>query len=462
MISALLKKKNRKIQGRSKAPLLKQKKKQVVGAVANRKGEGFYMFDMPASLQHELSSLKKYLAAGTAISILIIAVIIAFIGAHSTPDFTILSAALLFLCGLVLYDILSRRMWETVVTEHLKIVTNNHDRLVREVAKNRNDTLVLKEGLAETAVAIEAESIGRSPSHTVEARMLETIITQLSNIGELPRSELGTGHDENILELEISPPPDTPAPLSELDRATEPDFSKISDSDILQMIRFALRNDKIEVFIQPVVSLPQRKPRIYEIFARIRADAGAYVPASRYLKLAQKEHLVPAIDNLLLLRCLQILRDKYNKNSKIPFAINISALTLNDTGFMGDLVTFLTEEREMAHRLIFELPQSELASMDNELMPILDGLAQLGCRFSMDRVKDRKINIHHLTARNIRFIKLDARWLLREASLRGGISRINRLKKKLNAAGIDLIVEKIETETDVRELLDFSISLGQA
>jgi len=99
--------------------------------------------------------------------------------------------------------------------------------------------------------------------------------------------------------------------------------------------------------------------------------------------------------------------------------------------------------------------------MDPASLQILDGLSRLGCRFSMDRIRNRTININALKNRHIRYIKLDAAWLIRNANAQNGGQRISRLKRKLDIAGIDLIVERMETERYVRELLDFNIDYGQ-
>ena len=50
---------------------------------------------------------------------------------------------------------------------------------------------------------------------------------------------------------------------------------------------------------------------------------------------------------------------------------------------------------------------------------------------------------------------------MKEAKTQSGFNRINRLKKHLDAFGIDMIVEKIEGEDMLRELLDFNIDYGQ-
>jgi cyclic-di-GMP phosphodiesterase TipF (flagellum assembly factor) len=222
-----------------------------------------------------------------------------------------------------------------------------------------------------------------------------------------------------------------------------------------------VRQDHIDVFVQPIVNLPQRKLRMYEVYARLRAHAGSYIPAGRYLELALKESLVPAIDNLLLLRCLQILRDRRDDDFAMPYILNISSTTLHDTGFMNDLVVFLSQYRSLANRLIFELPLQEIEDAEKILIEIIDGLSKLGCRFSVDQIRKRRIDINMLRARHIRFIKLDAEWLLREAAQEGGQARITKLKKMLDRAGLDLIVEKIEKEKELRNLLDFGIDYGQ-
>jgi cyclic-di-GMP phosphodiesterase TipF (flagellum assembly factor) len=267
--------------------------------------------------------------------------------------------------------------------------------------------------------------------------------------------------DAAILELQIAPPPPKAPPMSEMDKAMDSKFAHYSDAMIMGLLEQAVQDDRIDVFVQPVVSLPQRKHRMYEVFGRIRAMPGTYLPAEHYMALAQRENLMTAVDNLLLLRCLQMLRTRKDLSDDMPYILNISGETLHDAGFMGDLVTFLSQNKNMARHLVFELPQGELENLEAHLVPVLDGLSRLGVRFSMDRVRSGKIDINMLKSRHVRFIKFDAAWLVKEAQTSGGAARVARLKTQLDSAGIDLIIEKVETENTLRELLDFNIDYGQ-
>jgi cyclic-di-GMP phosphodiesterase TipF (flagellum assembly factor) len=91
----------------------------------------------------------------------------------------------------------------------------------------------------------------------------------------------------------------------------------------------------------------------------------------------------------------------------------------------------------------------------------MDGLSELGCGFSMDHIKRGAIDAGFLRRRHIGFIKMNAHWLMSEASDRGGIKRMRTLKSALDKAGVSVIVEKIETERDLRELLDYDIDFAQ-
>lgn len=405
---------------------------------------------------------RAWFTAAACITVVTCLVLLARSG--GAPDFAILTLALLGMCGLFAWDIFSRRRWEQDMAERIRHMAAHHDRLVREVARNRSDIAILKEGLSDMASGIEAQGRRLLPSTSVEARMIETLVSRLGALGEKPRARVETLHDAQILELEMAPPALKPPPLSEIDVELSGTPKSLSDDFIRELLHHAVRDDRIDIFAQPIVNLPQRRHRMYEIYTRVRAGAGASIPAARYMEMARKEHLVPALDNALLLRCLQILRERRSEDSAVPPApciLNISAATLSDRTFMNDLVAFLSQNRKMAADIVFEIRQAELEGMDQTMVPVLDGMAKLGLRFSMDRIRQRTLDVNLLKSRRVRFIKMDAAWIIREGQSKAGFSRVVRLKKQLDAAGIDLIAECIENENTVRELLDYGIAYGQ-
>lgn len=242
---------------------------------------------------------------------------------------------------------------------------------------------------------------------------------------------------------------------------TGDDFGDVDDPEVIDIVREALRLDRIDVYLQPIVSLPQRKSRYYECYTRIRSEDGTVIGPGQYIGVAEREGLVSAIDNLLLFRCVQLIRRTQKRNYDTAFFCNISRESLSDTAFIGDFVDFVSENPDLAPKLFFEFGQRDIETAPPATIGNLARLADLGFRFSLDQVTHLNLDIQGLSAKNFRFVKVDASFLLdRNDELVGDIARED-IKKMLDRDGLDLIVEKIEDERQVVELLDFEIDFGQ-
>ena len=259
------------------------------------------------------------------------------------------------------------------------------------------------------------------------------------------------------------PPPQQPAnPNAAAGSLPMPPIAEgLNEQNILDLVREGLRENAVELALQPIVSLPQRKRRYFECLSRVRTGDGKIIVPEQYLDVAERYGLLAAIDNLLLFRCIQTLRRIRKSNANVGFFLNISPYTLADRGFFKDFITLMAQNIELAPALVFEFPQRSLAQADDSLWRDLDRLAQMGFRFSMDQVADLDIDASDLSARHFRFLKLDAGRVMDAArqGLFGADPKM--LKRTLDSYAIDLIVERIETEGMLRELLDLNIDFGQ-
>ncbi|MFM2130550.1 MAG: hypothetical protein RL477_2096, partial [Pseudomonadota bacterium] len=250
----------------------------------------------------------------------------------------------------------------------------------------------------------------------------------------------------------------------------------LDDAQVIEIVREGLKRDRVDLYLQPVVSLPQRKTRFYECFSRIRDADGRVMLPERYLTVARREGFVGAIDNLLLFRCVQLVRRAQSRNHTVGFFCNISANTLADRAFFSDFVEFMASNTELARNLIFEFSQDDVENHRAEIEEYISRLGRLGFYFSLDRVRDlTRIDIPMMARRRFKYIKIDSAQLLdRNGGSKAATGaeadqaapaiigvNVAALKRVLDVHGIDLIAEKIETEQDLIELLDYRIDYGQ-
>ena len=123
--------------------------------------------------------------------------------------------------------------------------------------------------------------------------------------------------------------PGRPDAMTE-DVAPQISAEDFSPAEILDIIRVGLEKNRVDLYLQPVVSLPQRKVRYYEVFSRIRHEDGTVILPQQYLEVAAAQGLIATIDNFLLFRCIQLVRRVRRDKLEVGFFCNLSRHALAD------------------------------------------------------------------------------------------------------------------------------------
>lgn len=382
---------------------------------------------------------KNLAGAGAAVSIVLVAAIFLF-----SPGLAAIAGGILALGGFIFYDRIGRKIWESSVSDQLQKIETTERNLAGEVRQAANEIAVLRDQIQEQAKA-RTTTTKRARAVT-PAELVFSRTDDEDRNAIFPGAPLGRRADESSARAR-----------SYGEIASDPD---ISDTAVKQLVTEALRSQRIEMFLQPVVRLPQRKIRFYEMFARVRARPGVYLPAGRYMKFSETA-TVREIDKLLLAECLEMLRTTANLERAAPFFINVTQASLKNTLFMKKLLAFLATHRDLAARMIFELRQDDYKTLDPAVAEVMKAMAKLGCSFSIDNVRTLEFDVTALQRLNIRYIKIPAKNFFPALKSARELAELTRTKRKLEGNGIAVIAEKIEDEPMLRELADFDIGYGQ-
>ncbi len=395
------------------------------------------------------------------------------------------------------------------VSAELQTVARATAGIQRGLAETRGALHELRQSANRQNDGLAPEDTG-SPYREVvgEIRMLRTLLGQLSpgspkrttdqrDIRGVPEDDdvltLGGGEESTMLdddETVFGYAPEPVAPKSsyraawaeDADRASQrpsgpigglaqraepmPRFGEVAaphyeDDEILDLMRDALERARVSLYLQPIVQLPTRKVAFYEAFSRIKDSDGNVILPGSYIEAAERSGLITAIDNNLLFRCVQLVRRVRRHNKSYPFFCNVSPHTLRDTAFFPQFVEFLGENMELASDMIFEFHEPDVGIDYDDFAENLEQLAELGFRFSLDHLSRLDLNYGGLARRHFRFVKVDTGTLLELIKDDAGIGQFTALQDEMLEAGISLIVEKMETERELVELLDYRADFGQ-
>jgi cyclic-di-GMP phosphodiesterase TipF (flagellum assembly factor) len=235
----------------------------------------------------------------------------------------------------------------------------------------------------------------------------------------------------------------------------------LSQAQILTAVKNAVEENRLDLYLQPMVTLPQRKVRFYEAVTRLRDDKDQILTADDFVGIAEAAGLIGRIDHMVMLRCVQVLRRLMVRNKEVGVFCNVAAATLGNPVTFTQCLDFLEANRALAGSLVLEFKQTTFRNLGPTETEHLAALAQRGFRFSMDHVTDLRIEPRELADRGVRFIKVPATLLLDQRQTSTSDIHPSDLSDLLGRFGIDLIAERIEGERAVVDLLDYDVRFGQ-
>jgi cyclic-di-GMP phosphodiesterase TipF (flagellum assembly factor) len=318
---------------------------------------------------------------------------------------------------------------------------------VRDAHRILLDQVVRIDGrVTQIATVVDADK-SRSDELTGEVHLLEKLVTKMSRRFEEPQAPYLAARGGQDMRGQDGRQP----------------------RGMLEIVREALSENRVDLYLQPVVGLPQRKTVFYESFSRLRDASGQVIMPAEYLAVAEPGGLVTAIDNLLLFRCVQIVRRLARQDRRVGIFCNISMSSLGDEEFFPQFLDLLRANRDLAPALVFEVGQAAFDGRNSIQARNMGRLADLGFRFSLDKVTNLDLDLQDLTRSDVKFVKVAAQTLLDELTEvedRLVLRSMPDLAAEdfallLRRYGVDLIAEKVESERQVVDILDLDIQLGQ-
>ena len=337
----------------------------------------------------------------------------------------------------------ARRAFET----DIRNLRRSNETIAHEIAK-------VNKRMDEVAEAMERRSLERSAKVVSEVRVVESLIRDFAD-----------GIAERVRVLETNEP-GARALQGKIEEAAQDGkigqgyADTLAEPQLLHAIRQSLIENRVDLYLQPIVSLPQRKVRYYEAYTRLRTQDGTVIMPAQYIRVAEPAGLMSAVDNLLLFRCVQVIRRLSRAARDTAIFCNLSGPSLKDQTFFPQFLEFIRANRDLSGHIVFELAQETLrgaGAAENENMK---ALAELGFAFSLDKISSLDVDFAVLRDRHFRFIKVPVKLLLEKNANASGIAAAD-LKELLARHGLNLIGEKIEDENQVVNVLDFGVDYGQ-
>ncbi len=227
-------------------------------------------------------------------------------------------------------------------------------------------------------------------------------------------------------------------------------------------IHAALRDDRLVVFAQRIVPLAGTSGERYELLLRLRGEDGRLHPPGVFLPAAERYGLIGELDRWVARHALETLeRHPEHLRNLEAVHLNVSASSVSDPGFAGDLIALLDRHAVPADRICVEI--TETAAMRDLVQSrrFLATLRERGVRIALDDFGSGLSSFAYLKSLPIDLVKIDG-MLVRDVAIdpldRTLVRSVHELARVL---GKRTVAEFVEDDAIAEVLRGIRIDLAQ-
>ncbi|MEW6088890.1 MAG: EAL domain-containing protein [bacterium] len=240
------------------------------------------------------------------------------------------------------------------------------------------------------------------------------------------------------------------------------DLEKIhSKIKLKETVESAVKNNRIEVWYQPILDLKNNKISHYEGLVRIREAKNAVLLPRLFIDVAEQFGLVGSIDRIVARKIMKTQVLMKQKQQDLFFNINLSGKDLGDKDLLLFLKSNMSELKTNPNHLIFEITETVAVQNMTNAVWFINELISMGCRFALDDFGSGFSSFFYLKDMAIDYIKIDGSFIKRLYQSPKNQLFVKAIVDVAQGMGIKTIAEFVEKEETLELIKNLGINYAQ-
>lgn len=232
----------------------------------------------------------------------------------------------------------------------------------------------------------------------------------------------------------------------------------ITDTDWSTRIKDAMRDGSLQLWFQPIYSLPRQEIFFQEMLLRyVDPRSGEPVNPAVFLSAIRRFGQTTKLDRFVITKSFEALAS----NPSLSVSINISGSLFGDDTYCEFVESMLSNSGIDPRRIFFEITENELIPNLQGASGSIERLQALGCRFGLDDFGSGFSSLTYLKTLPIDFLKIDGafvRDLPNQPFNQAVLQALKIISEKIN---VETVAEFVETEDELDLLKEIGITCAQ-
>ncbi|MHB8531093.1 MAG: putative bifunctional diguanylate cyclase/phosphodiesterase [Solirubrobacteraceae bacterium] len=226
-------------------------------------------------------------------------------------------------------------------------------------------------------------------------------------------------------------------------------------------LKKAVEQGGLIVYYQPQVDLRTNTVSGVEALVRWQHPSLGLIGADRFVTIAEQTGVMRELTISVLDQSLAQQRAWLDEGRELDLAVNLSATSLLDAAFPGEVRRLLERWRTPPGMLRLEITESVLIAEGARVHRMIESLCDLGVNLSLDDFGTGYSPLAYLRELPVTEIKIDRSFIAAMMSDRDTATIVRSLVELARRLGIDVVAEGIETAGQLELLRSFECPFAQ-
>ncbi len=227
-----------------------------------------------------------------------------------------------------------------------------------------------------------------------------------------------------------------------------------------EFLRNALREGRVEAFLQPIVNLSDGSIKAYEVLARIR-DGEVIVPAGEFVEVAEKLGMAQELDSVVFRKGLSHYAAIARKYPDAKLFFNLFPRSFNDIDWVRAIPAMAREAGAPCESIVLELTEREALPNLSQVRALIEELKGTGIKIALDDFGSGFSSFMYLKYLPVDYVKIEGSFVQQIVNDPRDRVMVEHINSMAHQFGLKTIAEFVEDEETARMLAEIGVDSAQ-
>lgn len=227
-----------------------------------------------------------------------------------------------------------------------------------------------------------------------------------------------------------------------------------------EFLRAALREDRVEAHLQPIVNLRDGSIKAFEVLARIR-DGDVIVPAGEFVEVAEKLGMAQEMDSVVFRKGLAHYAAVSRKQGDVKLFFNLFPRSFNDIEWVRAIPAMAREAGMPCELIVLELTEREALPNLSQVRAVIDELKGTGVKIALDDFGSGFSSFMYLKYLPVDYVKIEGSFVQQIVNDPRDCIMVEHINSMAHEFGMKTIAEFVEDEATAKMLAEIGVDSAQ-